>query len=146
MKGRGAVKGVIKSFLGLCLVILTIQGCERYATRKAVVVYTKGASQHTASVELALPPEKVYAGMIRILEKNPEWKIMNRNESRYLVEVEQGEKRLAGQATDLGRGSTLLFIWADAGQSGQTGRGLALTAVKNICKELNIDYRLVGEQ
>jgi hypothetical protein len=107
------------------------------------VVYTEGSRQHTAAVELPIAPREVFASMSRIIEERPGIEILARDEEAHLIEVLSDEKQLTGQATDLGNGETLLFIWADAGNSGETGEDLALSAVKLICDDLNVDYRLV---
>jgi hypothetical protein len=36
-----------------------------------------------------------------------------------------------------------LYIWADAGSSGRTGREMAISGVEFICDELGVDYELV---
>ncbi len=128
--------------LGLAAIALT-PACTplalQPATSAGLVVYSKGASQNTASVRLALPPDAVYRGMLGMLERRPELTVINRNDKRYLLEVTDGERRLTGQATDLGRGETLLFIWIDAGDSGQTGRDLMEDAIKVVCTELAVE-------
>jgi hypothetical protein len=83
--------------------------------------------------------------MLRAVGELPEVTVVNQDNARYFLEVVEGETRLSSQATDLGGGSTLLFVWADAGDSGQTGRDLALDAVRVICEELDIEYKLVGK-
>jgi hypothetical protein len=55
-----------------------------------------------------------------------------------LIEAEQGKRSVAAQATELGSNSTLLFIWADAGDSAGTGRDLAAEAMQDICNELDV--------
>ncbi|MDH3229614.1 MAG: hypothetical protein OEN55_07475 [Alphaproteobacteria bacterium] len=128
--------------LGLAAIALT-PGCTPVAlqpvTSSGLVVYSMGASQHTASVRLALPPGEVYRGMLGMIERRPELTVINRNDKRYLLEVADGEMRLTGQATDLGRGETLLFIWADAGNSGHTGQDLMGEAITVICTELRVE-------
>lgn len=128
--------------LGLAALALTA-GCTPLAlqpmTSTGLVVYTKGASQHTASVQLALPPNEVYAGMIATIDSMPELKVVNRDDRRFFIEVVEGTRRVSGQATDLGRGETLLFVWADAGNTGQSGRKLALEAVELLCTEMKVE-------
>ena len=81
--------------------------------------------------------------MSRIVDSRSGLEILARDEEAYLLEVVSGEKQLTGQATDLGNGETLLFIWTDAGDSGQTGEDLALSAIKRICDDLGVPYKLV---
>lgn len=117
-------------------VMLSLVGCGLFSAGE--VVYTRGARQHTATAELAVPPQEVYDAMVRITENTPGWKVIDKNPTRRMVEAEEGGKSVAGQATELGSNSTLLFIWADAGDSGQTGQDLALEAMRDICNELDV--------
>ncbi len=127
---------------------ITLQDCTygpmRAPTSAGLVVYTKGAQQHTATVEIERPPAEVYAAMQRTIAKRSDLMVINKDEKRYLLEVTKGEKRLTGQATKLDTNSTLLFIWADAGASGQTGQNLALTAMRALCAELQIECKMEG--
>jgi hypothetical protein len=128
--------------LGLAAIVLT-PGCTPVAlqpvTSSGLVVYSKGASQHTASLRLALPPDAIYRSLLGMIERRPELTVVNRNDKRYLLEVTQGGRRFTGQATDLGRGETLLFLWADAGDSGETGRDIMEDAITDICTELVVE-------
>ena len=128
--------------------MLTLLGCT-YGAMKAptdagLVVYTRGASQHTATVQIARPPAEVYAGMLRVIARRSDVTVVNQDEKHYLVELTKGEKRLTGQATELDANSTLFFIWADAGASGQTGQNLALVAMRELCAELKIECEMEG--
>ncbi len=132
---------LIVSLTGLAA-IASASGCTPLAlqpvTSTGLVVYTKGASQHTAKVQLAVSPDDVFAGMLAIISGMPDVKIVNQDDGRFFVEVVVGSRRLSGQATDLGRGETLLFVWADAGDNGKTGRELAREAVELLCSELAV--------
>ena len=132
----------ILSTTGL-VILLAVSGCTygpmKEPTSAGLVIYTKGVKQHTANVQIALPPTEVYAGMLRTVARHPELDIINNDEKRYLLEVLAGDLRLAGQATELDQNSTLFFIWADAGSSGQTGENLAMQAIRELCAELAID-------
>ena len=122
--------------------LLVVQGClygpMRAPTSAGMVVYTKGARQHTATVQLMQPPAEVYAAMLRIVAQRPDLQVIDKNDKRYLLELTSGEKRLTGQATELDANSTLLFIRADAGNSGTTGRDLARDAMTQLCTELGV--------
>lgn len=135
-------RALVSGLLGLAAIALT-PGCTPVAlqpvTSTGLVIYTKGASQHTARVQLALPPNDVYSGMLAIVGRMPELTVVNQDDRKFFLEVVNGKWRLSGQATDLGRGETLLFVWADAGSSGQSGRELALDAVKLLCTELGVE-------
>ena len=128
--------------MGLAVAVL-MPACTPVAlqpvTSSGLVVYSRGASQDTASLRLALPPDAVFRGLLGIIERRPDVTLVNRNDKRYLLEVTQGQTRLTGQATDLGRGETLLFLWADTGDSGETGRDLMEDAITDICTELAVE-------
>lgn len=132
-------------FLVLAVGFVMLPGCT-YGTMRAgnagLVIYTEGARQHTATVQLDRTPAEVYAGMQRVIARNPKLQVVNDDSKRYLLEVVDGERRLTGQAMLLDEHATLLFIWADAGESGQTGRDLALKAAQEICAELQVTCKV----
>ena len=111
-------------------------------TIAGLVTYTEGARQHTATVQLNRAPAEVYAGIQRVIARRPDVQVVNDDSKRYLLEVVKGTRRLTAQATLLDSHSTLLFIWADAGESGQTGRDLALKAAQDICAELHVNCKV----
>jgi hypothetical protein len=113
-------------------------------TNAATIVYTSGASQYTAAVELQVPADEVFEAMVRVIKGHPDIEVVERKDKAYMIEVAQApERRITGQVTSLGSGSSLLYIWADAGSSGRTGREMAISAVEIICDELGVDYELV---
>lgn len=130
------------------LIVMFAAGCwpapGATVAHTATVVYTRGARQNTVSARLRVPPQDVFAAAGRILEARPDLEIIKRDDKRRLVEVAKGDTRLAAQATDLGRGETLLFVWGDAGTSGRTGRDMALDAVEQLCQELDVSYEIVS--
>jgi len=132
------------------LLVSLLAGC--YATSgtsvydATTVVYTTGARQDTVAVELPIAPREVFSSMSRIIDSRSGLEVLARDEEAYMIEVLSGPKRLTGQATDLGNGETLLFIWADAGDSGQSGEELALSAVRQICDDLDVPYKIVSPE
>jgi hypothetical protein len=127
---------------------ILISGCVALpggtVTNAATVVYTSGASQHTAAVQLQVPAAEVFESMVRVIKEHPDIEVVERNDKAYMIEVAQEkERRITGQVTSLGSGSSLLYIWADAGSSGKSGREIAISAVEFICNELGVDYELV---
>lgn len=127
--------------------VLTLLGCT-YGAMKApsdagLVVYTRGASLHTATIEIAKPADEVYAGMLRAVANSPnEVTIVNNDAKRYLLELTSEGERLTGQAMVLDANSTLFFIWADAGTTGNTGKNLAERATRALCGELKIKCQM----
>lgn len=131
---------------GVALALLS--GCAPLpgssVTNAATIVYTAGASQYTAAVELPVLPPTVFEAMVRLIKEDPDVEVVNRNDKAFLIKVADGpERHLTGQVTKLGSGNSLLYIWADAGGSGQTGQELAISTVELICDELGVDYELV---
>jgi hypothetical protein len=127
---------------------ILISGCVALpggtVTNAATVVYTSGASQHTAAVQLQVPAAEVFEAMVRVIKEHPDIEVIERKDKAFLIEVAQAkERRITGQVTSLGSGSSLLYIWADAGSSGRSGREIAISAVEFICNELGVDYELV---
>ena len=135
---------VVFGLIGAFIMHSCAYGPMQAPTSAGMVVYTRGANQHTATVQIAKPPAEVYAGMLRVLARRPDLTVVNNDEKHYLLEIAEGEKHLTGQATELDANSTLLFIWADAGASGQSGQNLALTAVRELCAELKIECKMEG--
>lgn len=129
---------VLRSTLVLAL-LAGLAGCGLFSFTE--VAHTRGARQHTATLELDVPPAKVYTAMLRVAESAPGWTIVNNDPVRMLMEAEEGKRSVAGQATELGSDSTFLFIWADAGYSGRSGRDLAIEAMRGICKELDVECK-----
>ena len=128
--------------VGIFIMQSCTYGSMRAPTSAGLVVYTRGASQHTATIQIPRPPAEVYSAMLRIITRHPELTVINDDKKHYLLEVAKGEEHLTGQATELDANSTLFFIWADAGASGQTGKNLALRAAQEICAELKIQCQM----
>ena len=105
---------------------LFVSGCSPMpgssVTNAATVVYAAGASQYTAAVELQVPAVEVFDALVRTIEKHPEIDLVKRNDKARLVEVSQQERRITGQVSGLGSGNSLLYIWADAGSTCESGR------------------------
>ena len=101
-----------------------------------------GARQHTATVQLDRPAEEVLASMLSVAEQNPQWSMVSRVDRRYLLELTENDKRVTGQAMDVDSHSSLLFVWADAGNSGITGHDLALRAVNLVCDDLSVPCKI----
>ena len=113
-------------------------------TDSATVVYSAGAKKHTAAVQVPVAAPEVYASNVRLLEEKDGLDFQSRNDKAMLIEVEKGSRSLTGQVTDLGADRSLLYVWADAGESGITGEELAISVVELVCDELGVKYELVN--
>lgn len=127
--------------LSIILVLILTQACAttlQPVATTSTVLFTEGSRQHTAMLLIALPSKDVYAGLLRIIESQPDLTVINREDERYLIEVEKDGRQVAGQASDIGHGETLLFLWADAGDTGDTGANINRKSVNRICHELKV--------
>jgi hypothetical protein len=135
---------VISSFL----TVSTLSGCiflpGGTVVESALVVHTAGSKKHTAAVQVPVAASEVFATIVRMIEDNPELLIESRNDKAFLIEVTKGSVSMTGQVTDLGTGRSLLYVWADAGESGATGEELATSMVEIVCDELGVKYERVN--
>ena len=124
---------------------LLVTGCAtalQPVASQAAVLYTEGARQHTAMLQISLPAPDVYEGLLRVVSCRSDLALVNRNDERLLVEIAKDGMNLAAQATSLSHDGTLLFLWADTGESGRSGNDLTRTAIEAICGELAVDCRV----
>ncbi len=135
---------VISTFL----TVPTLSGCiflpGGTVVDSALVVHTAGSKKHTAAVQVPIAASKVFATIVRLIEDKPDLLIESRNDKAFLIEVTKGSVSLTGQVTDLGAGRSLLYVWADAGESGVTGEELATSVVELVCDELGVAHELVS--
>jgi hypothetical protein len=90
-------------------------------------------------------PAAVYAAMIRIVTaENGGVEIISRNDKALMIEIKRDGARLTGQVTKLDARQSLLYIWADAGLSDQTGRSLAISSIGRVCDDLGVSYEEVA--
>jgi hypothetical protein len=109
----------------------------------ALVVHTAGSKKHTAAAQIPVPAPEVFAAVIQLVEDKPDLIVESRNDKAFLIEVTAGSQSLTGQVTSLGADRSLLYVWADAGESGVTGEVLATSVVGSVCDELGVKYELV---
>jgi len=130
---------------GLIAVILA--GCTALPARQAVdaalVVHTEGSSQHMIAARVPADASRVFNSFVRIIEEKPDVEVVNRKDNAMLLEITQDEIKITAQATQLGAGESLLYIWAEAGDSGLSGRELATAVVEAICEELGVEFERV---
>ena len=131
----------------IILAISGIAGCTALpggeVTDAALVVYTEGSRHDTLAATVPTDAATVYASFSRIIEAEPDVEIVNRKDNAMMMEVTQGELSVTAQVTPFGDDKSLLYIWADAGDSGRTGRDLATAVVERICEEVGVPYEVV---
>ena len=134
--------------ISIFLTVSTLSGCiflpGGTVVDSALVVHTAGSKKHTAAVQVPVAASEVFATIVRLIEDKPDWQIENRNDKAFLIEVAKGSRSLTGQVTDLGAGRSLLYVWADAGESGATGEEMTTSVVEVVCDELGVKYELVS--
>ena len=134
--------------LYIFIVSALLSGCSTLpagqVVESATVVYTAGSKKHTAAVQVPVAASEVFATFVRWIEDRPDVIVDNRNDNAYLLEVSRGSRSLTGQVTGLGANHSLLYVWADAGESGLTGEELAISIVERVCDELGVKYELVN--
>ena len=124
---------------------LIVDGCAtalQPVASQAAVLYAEGARQQTAILQISLPAPDVYQGLLRVVSRRGDLFLVNRNDERLLLEIAKDGMNLAAQATSLSHDETLLFLWADTGESGPSGNDLTRTATEEICGELAVDCRV----
>ena len=112
-------------------------------TNAGEVVYSAGAKRDTVTVTMTVSPEKVFESMLRTIADSETAEVVQRDDNAMSVEVTKDGRNINAQVTAYGNGGTLLFIWADAGDTGLTGDAVALSTINTISKDLNASYELV---
>ncbi|NIS91040.1 MAG: hypothetical protein GTN98_13345 [Woeseiaceae bacterium] len=131
----------------IILAISGIAGCTALpggeVSDAALVVYTEGSRHDTLAATVPADAAIVYASFARIIEAEEGVEIIHRKDNAMMMEVKQGEYSITSQVTRFGESKSLLYIWADAGDSGRTGRDLATAVVERICEEVGVPYEVV---
>ena len=112
-------------------------------TNAGEVVYSRGAKEGSVTATLPVSPERVFGSMVRIIAEAETAEVIQKNDASRMVEVTLDGKSINAQATEYDDGGTLLFLWADAGESGLTGKEVAMSMIDTISKDLNTSYELV---
>lgn len=137
----------ILNVLALLVATLAVAGCTAMPARQAVdaanVVYTQGSSHHMIAAQVPLDAARVYESFDRVLSEHPELSVVTRKDAAMMLEVTRDDVRLTGQVTSLGTGRSLLYVWADAGDSGLSGREMSERAVAAICEDLGVSIQRV---
>jgi len=134
-------------WMGLALVALTAVGCGvGLATGAAVVYYKTKGSDQTATVELKAQPDAVYRAAIEAAGKNPALTIVERNDAERQLQLSKDGKSAKVHVTELAPGDTRLTISSSKAEEGESSAtDLALQAVKRICDELKVQYKIVED-
>jgi hypothetical protein len=108
-----------------------------------LIVHTEGSSQHMVAVKVPVDASRVFAAFVDQIDQRPEVSVISRNDKAYLLEVSRDEIHVTGQVTELDVGRSLLYVWADAGDSHMSGHDLAISVAELICDELGVTYETI---
>jgi hypothetical protein len=129
------------------LMIAGTSGCSLLPGGKVVesatVVYTVGNKKHTAAAQIPVPASTVFSALVKLINESTDVVVVNRNDEAYLLEVTSEGRSFTGQTSSLDATHSLLYVWVDAGNSGQSGEQLAITVVELVCDALGVKYELV---
>jgi len=112
-------------------------------TNAGEVVYSAGARQDNVAVILAASPGAVFDSLIREIMKSENVAVIERSDASRTVEVTLDGRNLRAEATEYNGDETLLFLWADAGDTGLTGNEVAMSTINTISLDLDVNYELV---
>ncbi len=137
----------ILNHLAFLVATLAIAGCTAMPARQAVdaanVVYTQGSSHHMIAAQVPVDAERVYESFLRVIAERPDISIVTQKDAAMMLEVSRDDLTLTGQVSSLGAGRSLLYVWANAGDSGLSGRELSEKAVAYICEDLGVSIERV---
>lgn len=133
--------------LVILAVLIAMSACTAMPARQAVdaanIVYTQGSSHNMIAAQVPVDAELVFESFLRILGEHPEFSVVTRKDAAMMLEVTRDGFRVTGQVTALGAGKSLLYVWADAGDSGYSGQEVSERAVQAICDELGVSIERV---
>jgi hypothetical protein len=128
-------------------ILFVMSACTAMPARQAVdaanVIYTQGSSHNMIAAQVPVDAARVYESFLHVLSEHPEFDIVTRKDAAMMLEVTRDGFRVTGQVTALGAGKSLLYVWADAGDSGYSGREVSERAVQAICDDLGVNIERV---
>jgi len=95
------------------------------------------------AAQVPVDAERVYESFLRVIAERPDISIVTQKDAAMMLEVSRDDLTLTGQVSSLGAGRSLLYVWADAGDSGLSGRELSEKAVAYICEDLGVSIERV---
>lgn len=141
--GLGKPAGLMTALTVLASVL---PGCITAAVTTAVIMVS-GTAQYTAKVEVKAPPEKVYAAMVRILERRTDVKTDKRDDAKLQLEFSKGKNRASAEVAKLAGGDVSeLKVTARENETDVSHKDLALKIVEQVCDELGVKYEVVEKK
>ena len=127
----------------LLLIVLGMQGCIAVA---AIGIAAVAGGGETVKVQVEKTPQEVYGAMLRIVNENPDIKLDSRDDAKYIVKASRGKNRIEAHAKLMDNGMTELAVKATPGEKTKTPESMALKAVKKVCDELGVPYKVVQQK
>lgn len=136
---------MISHLLGLLLILTSlVSGCvATFFAAAGTVVYLENMRQTIATVNLNANPDKVYAAALNRIDNNPRLLITAHNDAGRYIEFSEGEYAASLKISSLSEDTSQLTIASYTPLGKQNTTNMVLATVENICKELNIPYRIV---
>jgi hypothetical protein len=141
--GLGSLKGLMAALVFSAVVL---PGCITAAVTTAVIMVA-GTAQYTAKVEVKAPPDRVYAAMLRILERRTDVTVDKRDDAKFQLEVSKGKNKASAQVAKLTAGDlSELKVTARENETDMSHKELALKIVQQVCDELGVKYEVVEKK
>lgn len=115
--------------------VVVTNGCIGFWTVVGTTVYMKTRNHQTVTVQLKSEPGKIYAAMLRAVEKN-DVEIKKADESKFLIEGVRDNRSASVYVKDVGKGLSQLIVTVDADTEKELREELALEIVNNVCSEV----------
>lgn len=128
--------------VALVALVTIVQGCITAAVATAVI-YVAGTTQYTAKVQVNASPDKVYAAMLRILDRRPDVTVEKRDDIKHKLEIAKGKNHATAQVELAGSGLAELKVTARENETDASHKELAMKIVQQVCDDLGVKYQVV---
>lgn len=136
-------KGAVVRLLGVLFTFLTVTSFVACVAAVPVAVrYYKSSKFQTATVQVNAKAEDVYRTALRLIDEDPQIKLLKKDDKKFMVEAEKGELQGSIKTTSISEKQSQLVVTADAGEK-EEDKKLALRIVTRICDKLGVKYTVV---
>jgi hypothetical protein len=136
-------EGSVLRLLGVLLTFLTVTSFLACVAAVPVAVrYYKSSKFQTATVQVNAKAEDVHRTALRLVDEDPEIKLLKKDDKKFMVEAEKGELHGTIKTTSISEKQSQLVVTADAGEK-EEDKKLALRIVTRICDKLEVKYTVV---
>jgi len=131
-------------FISVAVLAGCMGGVGTVAVASAVVYYEAKKTHDIAEVELNAKPEAIYKTALDVAKKNPEVVILDQDDKKMTIEFQKDGKNGTLKIKAKKDGISLLTIESKKAKEGEDKTpDLVLEAVKRICDEMNVQYKVV---